>query len=67
MEYALGDFTVRQAAIVLVKGAADVTDYAHRSMSLGNIWDASVTSDGLSALVQRWYPVCFLFLLPTSS
>ncbi|KAJ7692791.1 hypothetical protein B0H14DRAFT_3175399 [Mycena olivaceomarginata] len=65
-EYALGDFTVRQAAIALVKGAADVTDYAHRSMSLVNIWDASVTSDGLSAFVQRWY-LCFLFLLPTSS
>ncbi|KAJ7342608.1 hypothetical protein DFH08DRAFT_1012373 [Mycena albidolilacea] len=54
--YALGDFAVRQTVIALVKGEADVTSYAHCSMSLVNIWDARVTSDGLSAFVQRRYP-----------
>jgi hypothetical protein len=60
MQYALGDFAVHQAAIMLDKSAADVGNCASHSMNFVNMWDLSVTSNGFSGFVQRRYPVCFI-------
>ena len=58
VEYAVGDFAVRQAAIALGKSAADVAKYQNRSMNFVNHWDPNVMSDGFSGFLQRRYPVC---------
>ncbi|KAI0690299.1 glycosyl hydrolase family 92-domain-containing protein [Cytidiella melzeri] len=56
IEYAVGDFAVRQAAIALKKSGADVLTYENRSMNFKNHWDPNVTSDGFSGFLQRRYP-----------
>ncbi|TFK50461.1 hypothetical protein OE88DRAFT_1701200 [Heliocybe sulcata] len=55
LEYALGDFAVRQAALALGKSQDDVDKYGNRSMGFVNIWDPNVTSDGFSGFAQRRY------------
>ncbi|GLB41005.1 putative glycoside hydrolase family 92 protein [Lyophyllum shimeji] len=55
LEYALGDFAVRQAGIALHKSSADIAKYTNRSMNFVNHWDPSVTSDGFSGFMQRRY------------
>jgi hypothetical protein len=62
LQYALGDFAVRQAAIALNKSAADVDKYANRSMNFINHWNANLTFDGFSGFMQRRYPVGSFFL-----
>ncbi|KAL4260361.1 Peptide-N(4)-(N-acetyl-beta-glucosaminyl)asparagine amidase [Pleurotus pulmonarius] len=52
-EYALGDFAVRQAGLVLQKPASDIATYANRSMNFVNMWDASLTHDGFTGFAQR--------------
>ncbi|KAJ4478407.1 glycosyl hydrolase family 92-domain-containing protein [Lentinula aciculospora] len=54
-EYALGDFAVRQAGLVLNKSQVDIEKYANRSMNFVNMWDPNVTSDGFSGFAQRRY------------
>ncbi|KAI0339451.1 hypothetical protein BDW22DRAFT_1336332 [Trametopsis cervina] len=56
VEYAVGDFAVRQAAKALGKSTADVAKYTNRSMNFANHWDPSVTSDGFSGFLQRRFP-----------
>ncbi|KAF8066727.1 glycosyl hydrolase family 92-domain-containing protein [Lyophyllum atratum] len=53
LEYALGDFAVRQAGIAFNKSSADIAKYANRSMNFVNHWDPSVTADGFSGFSQR--------------
>ncbi|CAL1694909.1 unnamed protein product [Somion occarium] len=53
LEYALGDFAVRQAALTLGKGAADIQLYGNRSLGFKNVWDQNVTSDGFTGFSQR--------------
>ncbi|KII85438.1 glycoside hydrolase family 92 protein [Plicaturopsis crispa FD-325 SS-3] len=55
LEYALGDFAVRQAARALNKSDADIALYGNRSMGFTNVWDANVTSDGFAGFAQRRY------------
>ncbi|KAF8193001.1 glycosyl hydrolase family 92-domain-containing protein [Pholiota molesta] len=55
LEYALGDFAVRQAAIALGKSPADIAKYANRSMNFVNHWDPTVSSDGFTGFSQRRY------------
>ncbi|EPQ51223.1 hypothetical protein GLOTRDRAFT_49038 [Gloeophyllum trabeum ATCC 11539] len=55
LEYALGDFAVRQAALALGKPQADAEKYANRSMGFVNVWDPNVTSDGFLGFAQRRY------------
>ncbi|KAF8880515.1 glycosyl hydrolase family 92-domain-containing protein [Infundibulicybe gibba] len=55
-EYALGDFAVRQAAVVLKKSAADVAKYANTSMNFVNMWNANLTHDGFTGFAQRRFP-----------
>jgi hypothetical protein len=62
LQYALGDFAVRQAAIALNKSAADIDKYANRSMNFINHWNANLTFDGFSGFMQRRYPVSSFFL-----
>ncbi|KAH8109465.1 glycosyl hydrolase family 92-domain-containing protein [Phellopilus nigrolimitatus] len=53
LEYALGDFAVRQAGIALNKSDDDVYKYGNRSMGFLNVWDPNVTSDGFTGFAQR--------------
>ncbi|KAI0083758.1 glycosyl hydrolase family 92-domain-containing protein [Irpex rosettiformis] len=53
VEYAVGDFAVRQAAIALKKPDGDVTKYTNRSMNFENHWNPNITSDGFSGFLQR--------------
>ncbi|KZT25871.1 glycoside hydrolase family 92 protein [Neolentinus lepideus HHB14362 ss-1] len=55
LEYALGDFAVRQAALALGKPQAQVDKYGNRSMGFVNVWDPNVTSDSFSGFAQRRY------------
>ncbi|KAJ8082572.1 hypothetical protein PM082_008427 [Marasmius tenuissimus] len=55
-EYALGDFSVRQAAIALGKSQNDIALYTNRSMNFVNMWDPNVTHDGFTGFAQRRYP-----------
>lgn len=57
MKYALGDFAVRQAALTLGKGAADIQLYGNRSLGFKNVWDQNVTSDGFTGFSQRRFEV----------
>ncbi|KAF9527225.1 glycosyl hydrolase family 92-domain-containing protein [Crepidotus variabilis] len=56
LEYALGDFAVRQAAKTLGKSATDISKYANRSMNFVNHWDSSLLHDGFKGFMQRRYP-----------
>ncbi|KAF8591001.1 glycoside hydrolase family 92 protein [Ramaria rubella] len=56
LEYALGDFAVRQAGIALRKPASQVAVYANRSMNFVNVFDPNVTSDGFTGFSQRRFP-----------
>ncbi|GJE97619.1 glycoside hydrolase family 92 protein [Phanerochaete sordida] len=56
LEYALGDFAVRQAGVALNKPLADVFKYGNRSMGFVNVWDPNVTSDGFTGFSQRRFP-----------
>ncbi|KAL5521115.1 hypothetical protein ACEPAG_9037 [Sanghuangporus baumii] len=56
LEYAVGDFAVRQAGIALNKSAEDIEKYENRSMNFLNHWDRDVTSDGFTGFMQRRYP-----------
>ncbi|EIN04614.1 hypothetical protein PUNSTDRAFT_116292 [Punctularia strigosozonata HHB-11173 SS5] len=53
LEYAVGDFAVRQAAKVLNKPASDIEKYTNRSMGFRNIWDPNQTSDGFNGFMQK--------------
>ena len=64
VQYALGDFAVRQAAKVLGKGDDAVALYGNRSMGFTKVWDPTVTSDGFSGFAQRRFAVCLPSLLP---
>ncbi|KAI5119228.1 hypothetical protein M0805_002154 [Coniferiporia weirii] len=55
LEYALGDFAVRQAGIALGKSSDDIYKYGNRSMGFMNVWDPNVTSDGFTGFSQRRY------------
>ncbi|EJD44905.1 hypothetical protein AURDEDRAFT_88026 [Auricularia subglabra TFB-10046 SS5] len=55
LEYALGDFAVRQAALALGKSADDVATYANRSMNFLNHWDPNLEHDGFKGFSQRRY------------
>ncbi|KAF9479830.1 hypothetical protein BDN70DRAFT_806378 [Pholiota conissans] len=55
LEYALGDFAVRQAGKALGKSSADIAKYANRSMNFVNHWDPTVSSDGFNGFSQRRY------------
>ncbi|KAF8652899.1 hypothetical protein AX16_004087 [Volvariella volvacea WC 439] len=56
VEYALGDFAVRQAGIALGKSSQDVEKYTNRSFNFVNHWDARLTHDGFTGFLQRRYP-----------
>ncbi|CAK5262259.1 unnamed protein product [Mycena citricolor] len=56
LEYAVGDFAVRQAAIALDKARGDVVTFSNRSMNFVNMWNPNVTSNGFSGFMQRRYP-----------
>lgn len=56
LEYALGDFAVRQAGLALRKSSADIATYTNRSMNFVNMWDANLTYDGFTGFMQRRYP-----------
>ncbi len=60
VEYAVGDFAVRQAALALNKSTTDVMKYTNRSMNFNNHWNPNVTSDGFSGFLQRRFPVRFI-------
>jgi hypothetical protein len=62
VQYALGDFAVRQAAIALGKSSDDVALYANRSMNFVNMWNPNVTSDGFKGFAQRRFPVRVSFM-----
>ncbi|EKM58949.1 glycoside hydrolase family 92 protein [Phanerochaete carnosa HHB-10118-sp] len=53
LEYALGDFAVRQAGVALNKSLDDIFKYGNRSMGFVNVWDPNVTSDGFTGFAQR--------------
>ncbi|KAH8091050.1 glycosyl hydrolase family 92-domain-containing protein [Cristinia sonorae] len=53
LEYALGDFHVRQAALTLNKSTEDVDTFGNRSMGFVKVWDPNVTSDGFTGFSQR--------------
>lgn len=55
LEYALGDFAVRQAAKTFSQDVAVVEKYTNRSMNFLNHWDPSVISDGFQGFSQRRY------------
>jgi len=55
LEYALGDFAVRQAAKTFGQDDSIVEKYANRSMNFLNHWDPNVTSDGFQGFAQRRY------------
>lgn len=57
LQYALGDFAVRQAGIALNKSLDDIFKYGNRSMGFVNVWDPNVTSDGFTGFSQRRFPV----------
>ncbi|KIJ39487.1 glycoside hydrolase family 92 protein [Sphaerobolus stellatus SS14] len=56
LEYALGDFAVRQAGIALGKSSETAAIYANRSMNFVNLFDPNVTSDGFTGFMQRKFP-----------
>lgn len=56
LEYALGDFAVRQAGVALNKSLDDVYKYGNRSLGFVNVWDPNVTSDGFTGFAQRRFP-----------
>ncbi|KAK0437837.1 glycosyl hydrolase family 92-domain-containing protein [Armillaria borealis] len=56
LEYALGDFAVRQAGLALGKSSEEIATYANRSMNFVNMWDANLTHDGFTGFAQRRYP-----------
>ncbi|KAJ7750399.1 glycosyl hydrolase family 92-domain-containing protein [Mycena maculata] len=67
LEYAVGDFAVRQAAIALNQSPDDIAKYSNRSMNFVNMWDPNVTSDGYSGFIQRRYTNgTFAFSDPTA-
>lgn len=57
VQYALGDFAVRQAGLALNKSSDIVQKYANRSMNFVNVWDPNVTSDGFMGFSQKRLPV----------
>ncbi|KIY52134.1 hypothetical protein FISHEDRAFT_35806 [Fistulina hepatica ATCC 64428] len=56
LEYALGDFAVRQAALALGMGSVDADQPHTRSMNFAHMWNPNVTSDGFSGFAQQRYP-----------
>ncbi|GJJ06552.1 hypothetical protein Clacol_000744 [Clathrus columnatus] len=56
LEYALGDFAVRQAAVALNKPTETIEKYAQRAMNFVNVWDPNVTSDGFTGFAQKKLP-----------
>ena len=57
IQYAVGDFAVRQAGIALNRSLDDIYKYGNRSMGFLNVWDPNVTSDGYTGFAQRRFPV----------
>ncbi|EJD08450.1 uncharacterized protein FOMMEDRAFT_101848 [Fomitiporia mediterranea MF3/22] len=56
LEYAVGDFAVRQAGIALNKSTSDIAKYENRSMNFLNHWHPNVTSDSFIGFMQRRFP-----------